>query len=149
MDLRNSLLTFQKVMADALQFCRQFSLVYLDDIIAFSKSFPEHLYHLEQVFSVLQAKNLVLNPLKRELAVHQINYLGHTISNNCITPMKEEIAMILQIRELSTLAHANNLIGALSWYRKFLPNFATIAAPIHAVTNLTKSNQHKFRCRYP
>ena len=95
MGLRNSPPTFQKVMADALHPCRKFSLVYLDDIIVFSKSFPEHLYHLEQVFAALQAKNLVLNPLKYELAVNQIEYLGHTISNNRITPMKEKIAAIL------------------------------------------------------
>ena len=36
----------------------------------------------------------------------------------------------------------------MGWYRKFLPNFATVAAPIHAVTNFTKRNRHKFRWRF-
>ncbi|CAF4232121.1 unnamed protein product, partial [Rotaria sordida] len=48
------------------------------------------------------------------------------------------------LRQPTKLAEANKFLGALSWYRKFIPKFATIAAPIHAVTNLTKANRHKF-----
>jgi hypothetical protein len=148
MGLKNSPPTFQKVMTDTLQSCRNFSLVYLDDIIVFSKTYDEHLQHLSLVLSALQAKNLVLNPPKCELAVHQIDYLGHTISSKRITPMKDKITAILQVAEPRSLAQANRFIGALSWYRKFIPHFATVAAPIHAVTNLTKSNRHKFRWRF-
>jgi hypothetical protein len=148
MGLKNSPPTFQKVMTDTLKSCRHFSLVYLDDIIVFSKSFEDHLHHLECVLAALQAKQLVLNPPKCVFAANQIDYLGHTISQNKITPMKEKIQAILEIKEPSSLAQANKFIGALSWYRKFIPNFATVAAPIHAVTNLTKNNRHKFRWRY-
>ncbi|CAF1644172.1 unnamed protein product [Rotaria magnacalcarata] len=125
-------------MTDALKSCRHFSLVYLDDIVVFSNSFSEHLYHLQRVLSALNEQSLVLNPMKCEIAVQQVDYLGYTISQNRVAPMKDKIAAILQIEEPCTLVQANNLIGALSWYRKFLPNFATIAAPIHAITNLTK-----------
>ncbi|CAF4545285.1 unnamed protein product, partial [Rotaria magnacalcarata] len=53
MGLRNSPPTFQKVMTETLKACRPFSLVYLDDIIVFSKSFSDHLNHLAHVFSAL------------------------------------------------------------------------------------------------
>ncbi|CAF3293289.1 unnamed protein product, partial [Rotaria socialis] len=149
MGLKNSPPTFQKVMSDTLKNCRAFSLVYLDDIIIFSKSFDEHILHLECVLSALQTKNLVLNPPKCVLAANQIDYLGHTISQNRITPMKEKIDAILQIKEPRTLAQANKFIGALSWYRKFIPGFATKAAPIHAVTNLTKNKRYKFKWSQP
>ena len=148
MGLRNSPPTFQKVMTNTLQCCRAFALVYLDDIIVFSKSYPEHLYHLERVLAALLAKSLVLNPPKCEIAVREIDYLGHNISQHRITPMKDKITAILQIEEPRTLAQANKFIGALGWYRKFLPHFATVAAPIHTVTNLTKHKRHKFRWRY-
>ncbi|CAF4942750.1 unnamed protein product [Rotaria sp. Silwood1] len=78
----------------------------------------------------------------------KINYLGHTISDKVVTPMKEKIQAILDIKEPRLLSQANKFLGALSWYRKFLPNFSTIAAPIHAVTNLTKNNRHKFHWRF-
>ena len=100
-------------MTDTLRDCRQFSLVYLDDIIVFSKSFSEHISHLQRVLLALQAKNLILNPPKCDLAAQQINYLGHTISKNHVTPMKEKIAAILQISKPRSLAQANRFIGAL------------------------------------
>ncbi|CAF2007476.1 unnamed protein product [Rotaria magnacalcarata] len=145
MGLRNSPPTFQKVMSDTLKSCRSFSLVYLDDIIVFSKSFVHHLIHLAHVFSALQEMNLVINPLKCELAVQKIDYLSHTISKNLIQPMSDKIEAILQIKELRTLAQANRFLGSLGWYRKFLPKFAEVAAPIHSVTNLTKSNRRNFK----
>ncbi|CAF4570017.1 unnamed protein product, partial [Rotaria socialis] len=145
MGLRNSPPTFQKVMTDTLKSCRSFCLVYLDDIIVFSESFSDHLYHLRCVFSALHDKNLLLNPPKCELAVQRINYLGHTISKDSITPMKDKIEAILRIPEPHTLAQANRFLGSLGWYRKFLPKFADVAAPIHAVTNLTKPNRKNFK----
>ena len=145
MGLKNSPPTFQKVMTDTLKSCRNFSLVYLDDIIVFSKSFQEHLYHLERVLLALQAKNLILNPPKCVFAANEINYLGHTISQTKMTPMREKVEAILQIKEPTSLSQANKFIGALSWYRKFIPHFATVAAPLHAVTNLTKDQRHKFK----
>ncbi|CAF3349874.1 unnamed protein product [Rotaria sp. Silwood1] len=148
MGLKNSPPTFQKVMTSTLQCCRQFALVYLDDIIVFSKSYPEHLYHLDCVLTALQAKSLVLNPPKCDIAVRKIDYLGHTISQYRITPMKDKITAILQIEEPRSLAQANKFVGGLGWYRKFLPHFATVAAPIHAVTNLTKRKRHKFRWQF-
>ncbi|CAF1187952.1 unnamed protein product [Rotaria sordida] len=132
-------------MTNTLQSCRQFCLVYLDDIIVFSKSYEEHINHLEQVFSALQTKYFVLNPPKCETMVPTINYLAHTISEKIITPMNEKIQAILDIKEPHTLARANKFIDTLSWYRKFLPNFATIAAPIHSVTNLNKRDRRKFK----
>ena len=148
MGLKNSPPTFQKVMLDTLESCRSFSLVYLDDIIVFSKTFNEHLHHLERVLAALQAKALVLNPPKCVIADTTIDYLGHTISRDKITPMQDKIEAILQIKEPRSLAQANKFIGALSWYRKFIPQFATVAAPIHSVTNLTKDRRHKFKWGY-
>jgi len=148
MGLKNSPPTFQKVMTNTLKTCCQFALVYLDDIIVFSKSFEDHISHLEQVSTALYNRNLVLNPPKCELLVSQINYLGHTISEKLVTPMKEKIEAILNKKEPHTLSEANKFVGALSWYRKFLPNFATVTAPIHAITNLTKNKRNKFIWKY-
>ncbi|CAF3914584.1 unnamed protein product [Rotaria magnacalcarata] len=148
MRLKNSPPTFQKVITNILTPCRQFALVYLDHIVVFSKTYDDHISHLTQLFIALNNRNFVLNPPKCTLLVSQINYLGHTISETIITPLKEKIQAILDIKEPRLLSEANKFLGALSWYRKFLPNFATIAAPIHAVTNLTKSNRHKFYWKF-
>ena len=137
MGLKNSPPTFQKVMNTTLQPCRHFALVYLDYIVVFSKTYEDHISHLTQVFTVLREQNLVLTPPKCELLRSQIDYLGHTVSEKTITPSKERIQVTLDMQEPRLLSQANKFFGAIGWYRKFIPNFTTIAAPIHAVTNLT------------
>ncbi|CAF1045914.1 unnamed protein product [Didymodactylos carnosus] len=147
--LKNSPPTFQRVMTNVLQHCRNFSMVYLDDIIVYSRTFEEHCQHLKQVFMALTKNNLQLNPPKCAIAQSQIDYLGHSISSTTVTPLKEKIKSILEIPEPKSLRQANKFIGALAWYRKFIPQFASVAAPIHAITNLTKKQQHKFQWNKP
>ena len=55
-------------------------LVFLDDILIYSKSFTEHLKHLEQVLEVLQTNQLYLKQSKCSFAQTQLEYLGHIIS---------------------------------------------------------------------
>ncbi|CAF2499843.1 unnamed protein product [Rotaria sp. Silwood2] len=132
-------------MNNVLSSCTNFSVVYLDDIVIFSRTHDEHLIHLEKVLNALQLHNLTLTPTKCEIAKQTIEYLGHVINSTTITPLSDTIKSIVLLPEPKSLAQANRFIGALSWYRKFIPNFASIAAPIHAITNLSKSHRYKFK----
>ncbi|CAF1169558.1 unnamed protein product [Didymodactylos carnosus] len=143
--LKNSPPTFQRVLSKTLESCRKFCLVYLDDIIIFSKSFDEHVQHLDQVLSRLHQANFQLNPSKCAIAKTEIDYLGHRVNQYGISPLPEKISAILLLKEPKTLRVANCFIGALSWYRKFIPRFAATAAPTHVVTNLSKNMQHNFQ----
>ncbi|CAF2107125.1 unnamed protein product, partial [Rotaria magnacalcarata] len=147
--LKNSPPSFQRVMTDILSPCRQFALVYIDDIVVYSRSFEEHLEHIHQVLSILSQHNFQLNPSKCSIFRQQIDYLSHTISEQGVKPNNEKIQAIIKLREPSTLAEANKFLGAISWYRKFIPRFASIAAPIHKITNLTKANRNKFSWSAP
>ncbi|CAF3147505.1 unnamed protein product [Rotaria sp. Silwood2] len=132
-------------MNKVLSSCTDFSLVYLDDIIIFSRTYDEHLIHLWQILNALQLHNLIVNSTKCELAKQTMEYLGHVINSTTITSLPDKIKSISLLPEPKSLAQANRFIGALSWYRKFIPRFASTVAPIHAATNLTKSNRHKFK----
>ncbi|CAF1412956.1 unnamed protein product [Adineta steineri] len=147
--LKNSPPSFQRVMADILAPCRQFSLVYIDDIVVFSRSFEEHLDHIRQLLSILSKYNFQLNPPKCKLFHQKIDYLSHIISEEGFQPNNDRIQSIMNLREPSTLVEANKFLGGLSWYRKFVPRFASIAAPIHKVTNLTKQNRKNFKWEQP
>ena len=142
--LKNSLPLFQRVMVDILSLCRQFALVYIDDIVVFSRSFEEHLEHIQHLLSILAKHNFQLNSVKCNIFQQQIDYLSHTISEHDVKPNNEKIQAIIKLKEPSTLAEANKFLGAISWYRKFIPQFAIIFAPIHRVTNLTKPNRRQF-----
>ncbi|CAF1678236.1 unnamed protein product, partial [Adineta ricciae] len=147
--LKNSPPSYQRVMADILTPCRQFALVYIDDIVVFSRSFEEHVEHIQQLLSILSKYNFQLNPPKCKLFQREIEYLSHVISENGFQPNGERIRSIKNLREPSTLVEANKFLGGLSWYRKFIPGFASIAAPIHKITNLTKENKKNFKWEEP
>ncbi|CAF1522730.1 unnamed protein product [Didymodactylos carnosus] len=106
----------------------------------------EHLAHIQKVLECLNRNNLKLNPLKCSTAQTKISYLGHTITASAIIPLNDKINAILRLKEPRTLKEANQFIGVLSSYRKFIPRFPEVAAPIHAITNLTTKNRHKFKC---
>ena len=136
---------FQKTMANLLNPCRDFARVYLDDIIIYSKTFHQHLHHLELVFEIFATNQIVLSPSKCEIAVTKVEFLGHTVSEHTLTPNNDAIQAILDLREPRTLKEANKFLGGLAYYRKFVPQFAHTAAPIHKVTNLTKDKRHLFQ----
>ena len=77
--LKNSPPSFQRVMTDILSPCRQFTLIYIDDIMVYSRTFDEHLKHVHQLLSILLKHNFQLNPSKCSIFRQQIDYLSHTI----------------------------------------------------------------------
>ncbi|CAF3099719.1 unnamed protein product [Rotaria sp. Silwood2] len=81
--LKNAPPSFQRIMYNLLVNKREhYCLVYLDDIIIFSKSFNEHIHHLDDILSSLYKHNFQLNPPKCFFVKQQIDYLGHTIDTH-------------------------------------------------------------------
>ncbi|CAF1363628.1 unnamed protein product [Rotaria sordida] len=145
MGLMNAPPTFQRIMNNIIGYKRwDYILVYLDDILVFSNSFKDHMKHLQELFTVLNHHQFTLNPSKCSTAKQSIEFLSHTITKDSIVPSKERIQAILDMSQPNSLAQANKFIGKIGWYRKFIPNFAQIAAPIHKVTNKTKKKKKEF-----
>ena len=141
---QNAPAAFQRTMFNLLKSCRDFSQVFLDDVVVYSKTFLEHLTHLRLLFALLAKYRLVLNASKCELAVESVVVLGHHVSATSITPTNDAIQVILTLPEPRTLKQANRFLGALAYYRKFVPHFAHVAAPLHRITNLTSNRRHLF-----
>ncbi|CAF5162781.1 unnamed protein product, partial [Rotaria magnacalcarata] len=74
-----------------------FCLVYIDDVIVFSQTFDQHVAHLNEIFSVLYNANLQLNPQKCSLFKDEINYLGHTINQQGIRPLQDNVESIIKL----------------------------------------------------
>ncbi|VDI46486.1 Hypothetical predicted protein [Mytilus galloprovincialis] len=95
MGLKNSPLTFQRVMEAVLRGLNwKSSLVYLDDVIVFSRTFKDHLLHLQQVFERLRNAGLKLHPSKCNFAKQEIRYLGHIFNSEGISPDPEKVTVI-------------------------------------------------------
>ena len=112
--LSNSPPSYQRMMTEILVPCRQFALVYIDDIVVFSRSFEEHTKHIQQLLSILSKYNFQLNPPKCKLFQRKIEYLSHVVSENGFQPNDERIRSIKNLREPSTLVEANKFLGGLS-----------------------------------
>ncbi|CAM4836395.1 unnamed protein product [Rotaria magnacalcarata] len=148
MGLTNAPPSFQRIMYNLIVNGReQYCLCYLDDIIIFSKTFNDHINHLQEILRVLDQHRFQLNPSKCSLMNEKIDYLGHSIDRHGITPLHNNIKAIreLPLPNCPTLKQANQFIGGIGFYRKFIKNFSKIAAPLHRVTNLTKDNKHNFK----
>ena len=100
----------------------------------FSKTFNEHIEHLRDVFVKLRDAGLKLHPQKCSFAQREINYLGHKVSNEGIAPDKSKIDAITQYPVPRKLKDLRAFLGLSGYYRKFVQNYAKIAAPLYALT---------------
>lgn len=79
--LKNALANLQSIMNDILRpYLWKFVLVFFDDILIYSPSWPDHMEHLEVVLNLLRENQLIANLKKCQFAVERIEYLGHIIS---------------------------------------------------------------------
>ena len=133
--LINSGSVFERTMErvfDRLTF--KFLLIYLDDLIIHSKTAETHLENLREVFQRLKESNLKLNPEKCNLFCKTVTFLGHQVSEDGITTDPDKIRAIKEWPRPSSVKEVRQFIGLASYYRKFIPGFATICKPLHTLT---------------
>eukprot|EP00798_Chlamydomonas_sp_ICE-L_P019411 gene19411-biopygen28256 len=132
MGLCNAPATFMRVMNDAFRpFMDRFVLCYLDDILVFSDSEEEHLEHLEQVFDVLRREKLYASPKKCFFGRHNVDFLGHSLSQAGISPEKKKINIIQNWPRPTTCHDLRSFLGLANYYRVFIRQYAHKAAPLN------------------
>lgn len=109
-------------------------LVYLDDIIIFSKTIQEHVSHLQEVFERLRNAGLKLKPEKCHFAKAELKYLGHVVSREGISPDPEKIDAVRSYPVPRNLKNLRAYLGLSRYYRKFIKSYSEIAAPLYELT---------------
>uniref|UniRef100_A0A669FAM3 Reverse transcriptase domain-containing protein n=1 Tax=Oreochromis niloticus TaxID=8128 RepID=A0A669FAM3_ORENI len=125
---------FQKMMAEILKDLPGVQN-YLDDLIVYSKSAAEHDQNLSTVLQKLKDAGLVLNENKCHFRKTSLRFLGHVVTADGILPDEEHIDAVLRAPPPSDAVALRSFLGLVSWYSKFLPNFATVVAPMRACAN--------------
>lgn len=129
--LMNAPSTFQRLMQDVLTgLLRQCCLVYLDDIVVYSRSWDEHLRHLDLVLERLQQHNLVASLEKCQFGRDQVSYLGHVITPTGNIPQTQHLRAITEHKAPESKKELQKFLGTCNWLREYIPRFAEVARPL-------------------
>uniref|UniRef100_A0A5S6Q5I1 RNA-directed DNA polymerase n=1 Tax=Trichuris muris TaxID=70415 RepID=A0A5S6Q5I1_TRIMR len=125
---------FLKIMTEILQGLPGV-VCYLDDLVVFGQSTYEHDRNLDAVIHRLQQYDVTLNSSKCKLRQTELLFLGYKITRAGIRPEKSHLTAISEMHEPTNVHELRSLLGLLSWYSKFIPNFSTLAEPLRALTH--------------
>lgn len=142
--LRNAPSTFQRLMNNILSpYTGQFCIVYMDDILIFSKNIGEHVNHLSCIFSCLSKANLKLQSDKCEFAREEIEFLGHTINSEGLKPSQKKIDAICKINLPTNQKQIKSFLGITGYLRRYIKDYSKIAQPlIKYLKKNSKINTH-------
>lgn len=111
---------------------------YLDDIVIISNSFEEHISLLMKVLEKLKIANLTINFEKSKFFKQELKYLGFVVDEHGLRADTDKINAILEYPTPTSRKEVRRFIGTCSWFRRFIPNFSTIAAPLNKLTCSSK-----------
>ncbi|GBG89959.1 hypothetical protein CBR_g50049 [Chara braunii] len=127
--------TFQHAMNMIFHdYLDKFIVVYLDDILLFSRTVEEHAEHLKTVLGLLRQHQYKVNLEKREFGRTKILYLGHEISADGLRPDDAKVASIRDWPRPQTVTEVRSFLGMTGYYRPFVKNYSTIASPLIDLT---------------
>lgn len=104
--------------------------VYMDDVIIASETVEHHLDLLRTVAKRLSEAGLTISVEKSRFCMKRLKYLGHIVGDGHIAPDPAGITPILEYPQPKCAKDIRRLLGMAGWYRRFVPNFATISAPL-------------------
>ncbi|KFD60559.1 hypothetical protein M514_27263 [Trichuris suis] len=131
--LTNGPSSFQRLMDVVLEGI-DFAMVYMDDILVFSKDDNDHMKHLAVVFERISAAGLTLRGRKCRIGVSEVSFLGHVFSSKGMQPDPSKVRCIVNWPKPTNVNEVQRFIGLASYYRRFIAHFADIAAPLHSLT---------------
>ena len=106
-------------------------LFYLDDICVFSSSVDEMLDRIALVFGHLKEFNLKIKPKKTFFFQSSVLFLGHLLSKDGILPNPEKVSKVNDWPIPTTAKEVHSFLSLASYYRRFIPQFAKWANPLH------------------
>ncbi|EGD83709.1 hypothetical protein PTSG_13210 [Salpingoeca rosetta] len=134
--LKNGPATFQRLMDRVIRDIPN-TAVYLDDLIVFTRTLDDHVCTLRKLFSALRREKLACKPRKCVFAKPSLPFLGHVVSADGISPDPNKTKDIISTPKPTSMKSLRAFLGLAGYYRKFIHDFSTRAAPLYAIKEIT------------
>ncbi|XP_071921824.1 uncharacterized mitochondrial protein AtMg00860-like [Coffea arabica] len=115
----------------------QFVVVFIDDILVYSKTREEHVQHLKLVLQTLRDHQLYAKFSKCEFWLERVSFLGHVILKEGIAVDPAKIKAVTEWKRPKSPTEIRSFLGLAGYYRRFIKDFSKLASPL---TNLTKKS---------
>lgn len=136
--LTNAPATFMHLMHQALRpLLDECALVFLDDILIYSKTLEEHKQHVRRVLDALREQKLYAKESKCEFFKHETEFLGHIVGRDGVRMMEDKVEAVRAWPTPRCVRDVRAFLGTAGYYRKFIRDFSAIASPL---SELTKDN---------
>ncbi len=130
----NAPATFMTLMNEIYRpFLDKFVLVFMDDILVYSRTPEEHLQHVEKALEVLRREKLYTKESKCAFFQTEVDFLGHRITREGIKPDPKKQAAIRGWKVPTTVTEVRSFLGLASYYRRFIHGFSQIAKPLNSL----------------
>lgn len=108
----------------------QFVVVFIDDILVYSKTEDDHDVHFRIVLQILREKKLYAKFRKCEFWLKEVMFLGHVVSADGIRVDSKKVEAILEWRQPKNVSEVRSFLGLAGYYRRFVEGLSIIAAPL-------------------
>jgi hypothetical protein len=133
--LANAPSTYQRAMNTILApFIGDFVQVFIDDVVIYSRTAAEHRKHVAQVLAAIQESKLTVKQSKCLWAQTSIPLLGYMVSEEGIASQPSKTSAIRDLAAPADLHDLRRFLGMTGYYRQLIEGYATIAAPLYALT---------------
>ena len=133
--------TFQRLVDGVIAGLEDFTSTYLDDVVIFSNTWEDHLKHIRSTLDRIRKAGLTVKAKKSQFGADHCVYLGHLVGGGMVQPEAAKVEAVRNFPVPTTKKQVRTFLGLSGYYRRFIPQYASIALPLTDLTRKSSPNE--------